>query len=46
MAEHEQNLRPPFRSRMIVLSPVPEPGTLALVFGGLGVLGWCVRRRN
>lgn len=47
VAEHEQNPETAnSRSRLIVLSPVPEPGTLALVFGGLGVLGWCVRRRN
>lgn len=29
-----------------VLTPVPEPGTFALVFAGLGVLGFTVRRRR
>ncbi len=29
-----------------MLSPVPVPGTLALMFGGLGVLCWRARRRS
>lgn len=34
-------------SRLFVLSatPVPEPTTVALMFGGLGLVGWRARRR-
>ena len=28
------------------LSPIPEPGTYALMVAGLGVLGWAARRRR
>lgn len=28
------------------VTPVPEPGTLALLAGGLGVVGWLARRRR
>jgi hypothetical protein len=30
----------------ISLTPVPEPGTYALMFAGLGVMGWAARRRS
>ncbi|MFY9509749.1 MAG: SdiA-regulated domain-containing protein [Rubrivivax sp.] len=34
-------------SRLITLmAPVPEPGTVALMAGGLALLGWRARRRN
>lgn len=35
-------------SRLIVLTPTPAPGTLALMFGGLGALGlgWSRRRKS
>ena len=33
-------------SRLLVLTPVPEPATLALMTGGLAALGWRVRRRK
>jgi uncharacterized protein YjiK len=33
-------------SRLFVLTPVPAPGTLALMLGGLSLLGWSVRRRK
>ena len=29
----------------ISLAPVPEPATLALMLGGLAMLGWCLQRR-
>lgn len=29
-----------------VTPPVPEPGTYALLMGGLGLMGWMVRRRQ
>lgn len=29
----------------VALPPVPEPGTWALMFAGLGVVGWLARRR-
>ena len=28
------------------VSPVPEPAPMAMLFAGLGVLGWQQRRRN
>ena len=28
------------------LAPVPEPTTYALLLGGLGLVGWMVRRRQ
>ena len=28
------------------LAPVPEPGQAALMFAGLGLLGWCARRKR
>lgn len=30
----------------VAVSPVPEPSSLALLFGGAGVLGWLARRRK
>lgn len=33
-------------SRLFVLTPVPEPGTWAMMAGGLAVLGWRARRRR
>lgn len=32
-------------SRLLVLTPVPEPGSWALLAGGLGLLAWRARRR-
>lgn len=31
---------------MPITAPVPEPGTIALMLAGLGVVGWQVRRRR
>ena len=48
VAEHEQDGSVPdtaARSRLIVLTQIPAPGTLTLMFGGLGVLAWRSRRR-
>ena len=28
------------------LAPVPEPGSVALLLGGLGLIGWSARRRR
>jgi uncharacterized protein YjiK len=33
-------------SRLLVLTPVPEPATMALMAGGLAALGWRGRRRK
>ena len=33
-------------SRLLVLTPVPEPGTWAMMAGGLALLGWHARRRR
>lgn len=33
-------------SRLFVLTPVPEPGTWAMMVGGLALLGWRARRRR
>lgn len=33
-------------SRLFVLTPVPEPGTWAMMAGGLALLGWRARRRR
>jgi uncharacterized protein YjiK len=33
-------------SRLLVLTPVPEPGTYALVLAGLGLVGGAARRRS
>lgn len=30
----------------VMLAPVPEPRTLGMMLGGLGVLGWLARRRQ
>jgi len=30
----------------VSITPVPEPSTYALMLAGLGVLGWCARRRR
>jgi hypothetical protein len=30
----------------VVFAPVPEPGTWALMLGGIGVLGWAARRKR
>ena len=29
-----------------ITTPIPEPGTYALMLGGIGVLGWVARRRS
>jgi hypothetical protein len=31
---------------LFALAPVPEPGTYALMLGGLGLVGWMARRRG
>jgi DNA-binding beta-propeller fold protein YncE len=31
---------------LFALAPVPEPGTYALMLGGLGLVGWMARRRR
>ena len=31
--------------RGVDISPIPEPGTYALMAGGLAVIGWRARRR-
>ncbi|HKA45245.1 MAG TPA: SdiA-regulated domain-containing protein [Burkholderiales bacterium] len=49
VAEQEQDGSVPAdqaHSRLIVLSQVPVPGTLALTLGGLGMLGWRARRSD
>ncbi|MCW5625569.1 MAG: PEP-CTERM sorting domain-containing protein [Burkholderiales bacterium] len=28
------------------IAPVPEPATWAMMFGGLGIIGWLARRRR
>ncbi|MBP6853920.1 MAG: PEP-CTERM sorting domain-containing protein [Rhodoferax sp.] len=33
-------------SRLLVLTPVPEPGTWAMMGAGLALLGWRARRRS
>lgn len=33
-------------TNQLVLSPVPEPGTYAMLLAGLGAMGFMVRRRN
>lgn len=33
-------------SRLFVLTPVPEPGSWAMMVGGLALLGWRARRRR
>ena len=30
----------------VTFAPVPEPGTYALMLGGLGIVGWMARRRQ
>ena len=30
----------------VALAPVPEPGNVAMMLAGLGLLGWCARRRR
>ena len=30
----------------VTFAPVPEPGTYALMLGGLGIVGWMARRRK
>jgi hypothetical protein len=37
---------PPGSNSSLILSSVPEPGTYALMLGGLAVLGWSARRRR
>src|SRR5690606_41930251 len=34
------------QTRGFLLTPVPEPGTWALLLGGLGLVGWTARRRR
>jgi uncharacterized protein YjiK len=48
VAEHAQGpgALPGARSQLFVLSPVPEPGTWALMAGGLAWLGWRARQRG
>lgn len=47
VAEQQQGSGAPLdaASRLFVLTPVPEPGTWALMACGLGVLGWRARQR-
>ncbi len=33
-------------TKIPIVTPVPEPGTYALMLSGLGVLGWAARRRK
>lgn len=47
VAEHEQDPETDLsRSRLIVLAPVPTPGTPALLLSGLACLAWRVRRAS
>jgi hypothetical protein len=50
VAEQDQRagIPPGAQSMLIVLTPVPEPGTIALLLTGLGAAGWrrSASRRN
>ena len=42
----ELRARSSFTYSPAAVTPVPEPGTYALMLAGLGVLGWGARRRS